>query len=70
MLNRVQRVAAGLLTRNLSADRPIVILSGNGIERTTLALAAMWVVCRIARCRLRIRKRRRICKSCATCWAC
>jgi feruloyl-CoA synthase len=43
MLLRVQRVAAGLLTRNLSAERPIVILSGNSIEHLTLALAAMWV---------------------------
>jgi feruloyl-CoA synthase len=43
MLARVQRLAAGLLTHNLSRDRPIVILSGNSIEHMTLALAAMWV---------------------------
>jgi len=43
MLARVQRVAAGLLARNLSAERPIAILSGNSIEHLTLALAAMWV---------------------------
>jgi feruloyl-CoA synthase len=43
MLTRIQRVAAGLLTRSLSAERPIVILSGNSIEHLTLALAAMWV---------------------------
>jgi feruloyl-CoA synthase len=43
MLARIQRIAAGLLTRNLSADRPIAILSGNSIEHLTLALAAMWV---------------------------
>ena len=43
MLARVRRVAAGLLTRNLSTERPIVILSGNGIEHLTLALAAMWI---------------------------
>src|SRR4051812_12771189 len=36
MLSRVKRVAAGLLTRNLSAERPIVILSGNSIEHLTL----------------------------------
>jgi feruloyl-CoA synthase len=42
MLERVRRVAAGLSTRGLSAERPIVILSGNGIEHLTLALAAMW----------------------------
>jgi feruloyl-CoA synthase len=38
----VQRLAAGLLARDLSADRPIVILSGNSIEHLTLAFAAMW----------------------------
>ncbi|MGH8175764.1 MAG: feruloyl-CoA synthase [Steroidobacter sp.] len=42
MLERVQRVAAGLMTRDLSAERPIVILSGNSIEHLTLAFAAMW----------------------------
>ena len=43
MLARIQRVAAGLIERGLSAERPIAILSGNGIEHMTLALAAMWV---------------------------
>ncbi len=43
VLARVRRIAAGLLTRNLSAERPIVILSGNGIEHALLALAAMYV---------------------------
>jgi feruloyl-CoA synthase len=38
----VQRVAAGLLTRGLSADRPVVILSGNSIEHLELALACAW----------------------------
>jgi len=42
MLSRIQRLAAGLLTRNLSAERPIAILSGNSIEHFTLGLAAMW----------------------------
>ena len=43
MLGRVRLVAGGLLDLGLSADRPITILSGNGIEHLTLALAAMWV---------------------------
>ena len=43
MLFLVKRVAAGLLSRKLSAERPIAILSGNSIEHMTLALAAMWV---------------------------
>ncbi len=42
MLTRVQRVAAGLLGRGLSAERPIVILSGNSIEHLVLAFAAAW----------------------------
>lgn len=42
MMTRVQRVAAGLLSRGLSADRPIVILSGNSIEHMVLGLAAIW----------------------------
>ena len=42
MLTRVRRIAAGLLTRELSAERPIAILSGNSIEHLTLAFAAMW----------------------------
>jgi feruloyl-CoA synthase len=43
MLARVRRLAAGLLTLDLSRERPIAILSGNSIEHLTLALAAMWV---------------------------
>jgi feruloyl-CoA synthase len=39
---RVRRLAQGLLDRGLSADRPIVILSGNGIDHGLLALAAMY----------------------------
>jgi len=42
MLARVQRIAGGLLTRNLSVERPVAILSGNSVEHLTLALAAMW----------------------------
>ncbi|MEO8135175.1 MAG: feruloyl-CoA synthase [Betaproteobacteria bacterium] len=40
---RARRIAAGLLRRNLSANRPIVILSDNGIEHALLMLAAMHV---------------------------
>jgi feruloyl-CoA synthase len=42
MLARAQRIAGSLLERNLSAQRPILILSGNSIEHLTLGLAAMW----------------------------
>jgi feruloyl-CoA synthase len=43
MLDRVQRVAAGLASRDLSEQRPILILSGNSIEHLVLGFAAMWV---------------------------
>ena len=42
-LERVRRIAQALIDRQLSPDRPIVILSGNGIDHALLALAAMYV---------------------------
>ncbi|MFY9694589.1 MAG: feruloyl-CoA synthase [Xanthobacteraceae bacterium] len=42
-LAAVNAVAAALLQRNLSPDRPLAILSGNDIEHALLALAAMHV---------------------------
>jgi feruloyl-CoA synthase len=41
-LTRVRAVAQALLDRGLSNDRPIVVLSGNGIEHAVLGLAAMY----------------------------
>ncbi|HXW04238.1 MAG TPA: feruloyl-CoA synthase [Vicinamibacterales bacterium] len=41
-LGRVRSVGQALLDRGLSTDRPLVILSGNGIEHGVLALAAMY----------------------------
>ena len=41
-LTRTRRIAQALLDRGLSEERPIVILSGNGIEHGLLALAAMY----------------------------
>jgi feruloyl-CoA synthase len=38
-----RRIGAALLTRNLSVERPIVILSGNDIEHALLALGALYV---------------------------
>jgi feruloyl-CoA synthase len=38
---QTRAVAQALLDRGLSVDRPIVILSGNGLEHAVLALAAM-----------------------------
>jgi feruloyl-CoA synthase len=42
-LSSIQRIGAALLRRGLSAQKPIVILSGNDIEHALLALAAMYV---------------------------
>jgi feruloyl-CoA synthase len=41
-LTRVRRLAAGLGNLGLSAERPLLILSGNSIEHLLLALAAMY----------------------------
>src|ERR1700730_11579300 len=43
VLHEVRRIAAALLQRDLSPDRPIVFLSGNDIEQALLGLAAMYV---------------------------
>jgi feruloyl-CoA synthase len=40
-LGAVRRVAQALLARGLSSERPLLILSGNGLEHALLALAAM-----------------------------
>ena len=40
---RVRHLAQALLNRGLSQERPILILSGNGIDHGLLALAAMYV---------------------------
>ena len=42
-LDQVRRVAQGLLDRGLNGDRPVLILSGNGIDHAVIALAAMHV---------------------------
>jgi feruloyl-CoA synthase len=41
-LLRARRVAQALVERGLSAERPVAILSGNGIEHAVLALGAMY----------------------------
>src|SRR5919201_1636362 len=42
-LDCVRRIGAALLRRDLSAERPLVILSGNDIEHALLGLAAMYI---------------------------
>ena len=41
-LTQVRSIAQALLSRKLSVDRPILILSGNGIDHGLLALGAMY----------------------------
>jgi feruloyl-CoA synthase len=43
VLDRVKRIGAALLRRGLSAERPIVVISGNDSEHALLGLAAMYV---------------------------
>ncbi|MFK7997096.1 MAG: feruloyl-CoA synthase [Granulosicoccus sp.] len=43
MLQQVQRVAQSLLARGLSAQTPVLVLSGNGVDHGILALAAQYV---------------------------
>ncbi len=43
VLHAVKRIAAALIRRGLSPDKPIVIVSGNDIEHALIALAAMYV---------------------------
>ncbi|HXZ23087.1 MAG TPA: AMP-binding protein, partial [Pseudolabrys sp.] len=43
VLGNVRRIAAALLRRGLSPEKPIVVLSGNDIEHALLGLAAMYV---------------------------
>ncbi len=42
-LRQVRSLAAGLLRHDLSAERPVAILSGNSIDHALVALAAMMV---------------------------
>lgn len=42
MLARARSIGQALLDRKLSAERPVVILSGNDLEHLQVALAAMW----------------------------
>jgi feruloyl-CoA synthase len=41
-LDRARRIGAFLLRRNLSAERPLVVLSGNDLEHALLHLGAMY----------------------------
>jgi feruloyl-CoA synthase len=42
LLSSTRRIASALLTRGLSAERPIVILSGNSIDHALIAFGALY----------------------------
>jgi len=42
MLTASRRIASGLLARDLSADRPVLILSGNSIDHALIAFGALY----------------------------
>jgi len=42
MLDATRRIASGLLARNLSPERPIVILSGNSVDHALVAFGALY----------------------------
>src|SRR5258705_12335308 len=42
LLEKSRRIASALLARGLSAERPIVILSGNSIDHALIAFAALY----------------------------
>ncbi|MCI0148886.1 feruloyl-CoA synthase [Paraburkholderia sediminicola] len=42
MLVRARAIGQALIDRNLSADRPVVVLSGNSLDHLQFALGAMW----------------------------
>lgn len=42
-LSKVKSVSQFLLSKDLSVDRPVVVLSGNSIEHVVVALAAMYI---------------------------
>ena len=45
VLQRAWHIAQALHDRNLSQERPLVILSGNDLEHLTLSMGAMLAVC-------------------------
>jgi feruloyl-CoA synthase len=42
MLERARAIGQALVARGLSAERPVLILSGNDLEHLSLAMGAMW----------------------------
>jgi len=42
LLTATRRIASGLLARGLSAEKPVVILSGNSIDHALVAFGALY----------------------------
>src|ERR1700691_2003837 len=42
LLTAARRIASGLLARGLSAERPVVILSGNSVDHALVAFGALY----------------------------
>ena len=42
MIEHARAIGQALLDRDLSSERPVVVLSGNGLEHMQLAMGAMW----------------------------
>ena len=42
LLSSTRRIASGLLARGLSAEKPVVVLSGNSIDHALIALGALY----------------------------
>ncbi len=70
MLDRVRRVGQALLSRGLSAERPVAILSAGDLDHAVLGLAAMHVGIPYRRSRRLIRWSRPITASSSMCWDC
>ena len=65
-LDAARRIGQALLTRGLSAERPVVILSDNGIDHALLALGCLYAGVPYSQPRPRIRPSARTTASCAT----
>ena len=65
LLASSRRIASALTARGLSAERPIVILSGNSIDHALVAFGAMYAGIPFCRCRRPIRWCQRITASSA-----
>ena len=55
LLTASRHIASALLARGLSAEKPVVILSGNSIDHALVAFGALYAAFPSVRCRRPIR---------------